>query len=103
MEQLINNMLTNVQVPQTAQTVKKSEASADKDGFQKLLEQKQSPDTQAAPKQEKPEAAQPQEAQKPQESQEAQPVQTAPKSEKELEEQMVLAAMASSVTGSPCW
>ena len=39
MEQLINNMLANTQLPQMTPSVKKGD-SAQKDGFQKLLEQK---------------------------------------------------------------
>lgn len=95
MEQLINNMLANTQIPQAAPPVKKSEP-AQKDGFQKLLEQKQT-DSAQAPKQEKPEAAQkPQEAQdaqKTQEPGEAQQAPAAPKDGKVLEDQMALAAM----------
>lgn len=93
MEQLINNMLANTQIPQTAPSVKKSEP-AQKDGFQKLLEQKQTDNTQA-PKQEKPETAQkpqePQDTQKPQETGEQAPA--APQDGKALEDQMALAAM----------
>lgn len=95
MEQLINTMLANTQIPQAAPAAKKSESSAQKDGFQKLLEQKQ---TDSAPRQEKAETPQkPQDAQnteKPQEADASQEVQAAPKSEKELEDQMALAAMA---------
>lgn len=97
MEQLINTMLANTQIPQGAPAAKKGESSAQKDGFQKLLEQKQGSDAPQA-------AKQPEKAETPQKTQEAQntdkpqetetPVQTAPKSEKELEEQMALAAMA---------
>lgn len=95
MEQLINTMLANAQIPQAAPAAKKGESSAQKDGFQKLLEQKQ---TDSAPRQEKAETPQkPQDAQsaeKPQEADASQEVQAAPKSEKELEDQMALAAMA---------
>lgn len=95
MEQLINNMLTNTQLPQAAPAVKKGD-SAQKDGFQKLLEQKQTDSTQA-PRPEKTDAPQkPQEAQdtqKPQEAGETQQAPAAPKDGKVLEDQMVLAAM----------
>lgn len=95
MEQLINTMLANTQLPQMTPAAKKGE-SAQKDGFQKLLEQKQSVDAPQNPQQEKTEGTQnPQDTQKPQETEESQPVQTAPKDGgKELEEQMALAAMA---------
>lgn len=93
MEQLINNMLANTQLPQAAPPVKKGEA-AQKDGFQKLLEQKQA-DNPQAPRPEKADAPQ-----KPQEPQDAQRVQeageevpAAPKDGKVLEDQMTLAAM----------
>jgi len=96
MEQLINTMLASAQIPQAAPTVKKSEP-VQKDDFQKLLEQKQS-DAPEAPKQEKADASQqPQEtqdAQKPQEAEQPQEAQPMTKEGKELEEQMVLAAMA---------
>lgn len=93
MEQLINTMLANTQIPQAAPAVKKGESSQGKDGFQKLLEQKQTDNTQA-PKPEKTDAPQkPQAAQGAQETAEGQP-QTAPEDGKELEKQMVLAAMA---------
>ena len=89
MEQLINTMLANTQIPQAAPAVKKGESSQPKDGFQKLLEQKQ---TDQAPKPEKSEAPQnPQEAQGAQETVEGQP---AFKDGRELEERMALAAMA---------
>ena len=92
MEQLINNMLAN---PQMTPSVKKGD-SAQKDGFQKLLEQKQTDGTQA-PRPEKTDAPQkPQEAQdaqKTQEAGEAQQAPAAPKDGKVLEDQMVLAAM----------
>lgn len=100
MEQLINNMLANAQMPQIPQVGKKSEG-VQKDGFQKLLEQKQSADAQAAPKPEKTDAAQkPQDAQtsesakEPQEIEQPQQPQAGMKEGKELEEQMILAAMA---------
>ena len=100
MEQLINNMLANAQMPQIPQVGKKSEG-VQKDGFQKLLEQKQSADAQAAPKPEKTDAAQkPQDAQTsesakgPQEIEQPQQPQAGMKEGKELEEQMILAAMA---------
>ena len=95
MEQLINNMLANTQLPQMTPSVKKGD-SAQKDGFQKLLEQKQTDGTQA-PRPEKTDAPQkPQEAQdaqKTQEAGEAQQAPAAPKDGKVLEDQMVLAAM----------
>ncbi len=95
MEQLINNMMANTQIPQAVPSVKKSEP-AQKDGFQKLLEQKQTDSAQVS-KQEKPEAAQkPQEAQdvqKTQETGETQQAPAAPKDGKVLEDQMALAAM----------
>ena len=56
MEQLINNMLANTQLPQMTPSVKKGD-SAQKDGFQKLLEQKQTDGTQA-PRPEKTDAPQ---------------------------------------------
>ena len=94
MEQLINNMLANTQLPQMTPSVKKGD-SAQKDGFQKLLEQKQTD----APQPAKPEKAET--PQKPQEAQDAEklqetetPVQAGPKGQKELEDQMALAAMA---------
>ena len=97
MEQLMNTMLANAQLSQTAPTVKKSD-SAQKDGFQKLMEQKQGSEAPAAPRQEKPETSEkPQEAQgsqQPQETEQPQETQTVPKDGMELEEQMVLAAMA---------
>lgn len=100
MEQLINNMLANAQLPQIPQMGKKAEAPQ-KDGFQKLLEQKQGTDAQAAPKAEKaggtqkPQDSQTaQSAEKPQETEQPQQVQANPKEGRELEEQMVLAAMA---------
>lgn len=66
--------------------------SADKDGFQKLMEQKQSSEAPANPKQERPEAAQKETQEAPQEPQET--VQTVPADAKELEDRMLLAAMA---------
>lgn len=94
MEQLINNnLLANMQFTQTAQTGKKNE-SLDKDGFQKLMEQK-TDTASGSPRQERTDAAQkPQDSQKTEEVQESQQVQAAPKSEKELEDQMALAAIA---------
>ncbi len=91
MEQLINNMLANAQIPQMPTVTKKGESSGQKDGFQKLLEQKQT-DASQAPRQEKAETIQkPQDAQKAQETQE---VQTTPEEDgKVLEERMTLAAM----------
>ena len=71
MEQLINNMLANTQLPQMTPSVKKGD-SAQKDGFQKLLEQKQTDGTQA-PRPEKTDAPQ-----KPQEAQDAQKTQERP-------------------------
>ena len=97
MEQLINTMLANAQVPQIPPAAKKGEQSGQKDGFQKLLEQKQT-EASPAPKQEKGEPAQKpqdaQSAQKTQEAEEPRQPQTGLKDGKELEEQMVLAAMA---------
>lgn len=90
MEQLINTMLANTQIPQAAPAVKKGESSQGKDGFQKLLEQKQ---TDQAPKPEKAEQKPREAPQGAQEAAEGQP-QTAPEDSKELEKQMVLAAMA---------
>lgn len=96
MEQLINNMLANVQAPPAAPAMKKG-VSPEKDGFQKLLEQKQDAGAAAgAPRQERTDTAQkPEEVQKP-ESAKTSPEegQTVPKSGKELEDQMALAAMA---------
>lgn len=61
MEQLINTMLANVKA--TVPVVRKGESSAQKEGFQKLLEQKQA-DAAPAPRPEKAETAEkPQEAQ----------------------------------------
>ena len=40
MEQLMSTLLANTQLPQAAPPAKKGESSAQKDGFQKLLEQK---------------------------------------------------------------
>ena len=40
MEQLINTMLANTQIPQIPQPGKKGDSAGQKDGFQKLLEQK---------------------------------------------------------------
>ena len=92
MEQLINTMLANTQMPQAVPAAQKS-GSSQKDGFQKLLEQKA--DTQADARPEKAGAAQkPQDSGKPQEVQETQESPATPKDAKELEEQMVLAAMA---------
>lgn len=94
MEQLINTMLANAQIPQIPGTVKKGESSGQKDGFQKLLEQKQT-DSSQAPRQEKAETPQkPQDAQKGQEAQESQEVQEVVQEDgKVLEERMTLAAM----------
>lgn len=91
MEQLINNMLANAQIPQVPTVAKKGESSAQKDGFQKLLEQKQTDASQA----QKPEKAEtPQKPQDAQKAQEAQETQTAPEEDgKVLEERMTLAAM----------
>ena len=91
MEQLYNAMVTYMQTPQERPAAKGG--TADKDGFQKLLEQKQNTDAASGPKQERPEAAEaPQERpavrENPQETQEA------PQEGQELEERMVLAAMA---------
>ena len=95
MEQLMSTLLANTQLPQAAPPAKKGESSAQKDGFQKLLEQKQTD----APQPAKPEKAEtpqkPQEAQNAEKLQETEtPVQTGPKGQKELEDQMALAAMA---------
>ena len=96
MDQLINTMLANAQIPQIPAMAKKGESSAQKDRFQKLLEQKQS-DTAQPPRQEKTEPAQNsqsgQKTQEAQESAEPQQAQAGPKDGKELEEQMTLAAM----------
>ena len=96
MEQLINTMLANTQIPQIPGVAKKGESSVQKDGFQKLLEQKQS-DASQAPRQEKTDDAQkPQDAQKAQETQETQEPQENPaalEDGKVLEERMTLAAM----------
>lgn len=99
MEQLINTMLANAQMSQAAPAAQKS-GSAPADGFQKLLEQKVDPQAGTTP--EKADAAQKpqdsaQNSEKPQEAQQqAQEPQrpAAPKEGKELEEQMMLAAMA---------
>lgn len=89
MEQLINNMLANAQIPQVPTVAKKGESSGQKDGFQKLLEQKQGSDASQAQKPEKAETPQ-----KPQDAQEVQETQTAPEEDgKILEERMTLAAM----------
>ena len=96
MEQLINTMLANTQIPQAAPAAKKGESSAQKDGFQKLLEQKQA-DSSQPPRQDKAENPQkPQEAQVAQEPQESGEPQNpaAPEDGKELEMRMALAAMA---------
>lgn len=91
MEQLINTMLANTQIPQIPQTGKKSEPAGQKDGFQKLLEQKQTDSTQA-PRPEKADAPQkPQDAQAAPEAGEQAPA--APRDGKVLEDQMTLAAM----------
>ena len=96
MEQLINTMLANTQIPQIPQPGKKGDSAGQKDGFQKLLEQKA--DASPASKPEKTETTQkPQDAQdsqKPQENGETQQVQDGPENGKELEERMVLTAMA---------
>lgn len=96
MEQLINTMLANVKTPQGIPAAKKGEPAGQKEGFQKLLEQKQA-DAAQSPRPEKTEPAErPQEAQGAQKSPEAgepQQVQTVPKDGKVLEEQMTLAAM----------
>ena len=47
MEPWMNAMLANPQIPQIPQAGKKNEAPGQKDGFQKLLEQKQTDGTQA--------------------------------------------------------
>lgn len=97
MEQLINTMLANAQIPQIPAASKKGESAGQKDGFQKLLEQKQT-DSSQPPKAEKPETPEkPQEAQNGQKTQEAGETQTpqaGAKDDKELEAQMALAAMA---------
>lgn len=98
MEQLYNAMVNYMQMPQDRPAVKNT--TGDKDGFQKLLEQKQSAETasSSAPRQERPETpAKPQDAQEtaaPQDAGETQEPQAVPVSEKELEERMSLAAMA---------
>lgn len=103
MEQLINTLLANAQMPQAAPAAQKS-GSGQTDGFQKLLEQKA--DAQAGTEPKKADASQkqddPRNAEKPQEAQEAQEPQqaqesqqpAAPKDGRELEDQMALAAMA---------
>lgn len=91
MEQLINTMLANAQIPQIPQTGKKSDPVGQKDGFQKLLEQKQE-----TPKQEQPEAPEKTQEtpQKPQQAEETPQNQPAAEEGKELEDRMALAAMA---------
>jgi len=95
MEQLYNAMLAGVQMPQTAPAAQKGDASQ-KDGFQKLLEQKA--DTKTPPKQEKTDAPQDskpaQGGEKTQETDQPQEVQAVQEDPKELEKQMALAAMA---------
>lgn len=100
MEQLINTLLANAQMPQAAPAARKN-GSSETDSFQTLLEQKA--DAQTSEKPEKADAAQKQDsaqdAEKPQEKQEPQQAgetqrPAAPKNGKELEEQMTLAAMA---------
>ncbi len=97
MEQLYNAMLASIQTLQPAPAAQKGDASQ-KDGFQKLLEQKQSADTKTAPKQEKTDAPRDskpaqggEKTQGTDQPQEAQAVQEDPK---ELEKQIALAAMA---------
>lgn len=92
MEQLINTMLANAQAAQMIPAVKKGESSQ-KDGFQKLLEQKA--DTQT-PKQEKIDAGSqaPRSEGTTQEPEQPRQVQVTQKDPKELEDQMALAAMA---------
>ena len=94
MEQLINTLLANAQMPQAIPAAQKN-GSGQTDGFQKLLEQKA--DAQANTTPEKADASQkqddPQNAEKPQEAQESQQP-SAPKDSRELEDQMALAAMA---------
>ena len=98
MEQWMNAMLANPQIPQIPQAGKKDDSTGQKDGFQKLLEQKQGADASQAPRQEKPETPQKpqdtQEAQTPQETEKPQEVQAVAGTGKELEDRMVLAAMA---------
>ena len=96
MEQLINNMLANAQLPQMPTAAKKGDASSQKDGFQKLLEQKQSDGAQPSKPEktdtpQKPQDAQ--DAQKPQESGETQETPVVSEDGKTLEDQMALAAM----------
>ncbi len=96
MEQLYNAMMASIQLPQTAPAAQKGDA-AQKDGFQKLLEQKA--DAKTEPRQGKADAPQDpksaqsggKEVQETDQPQEAQAVQEDPK---ELEKQMALAAMA---------
>ena len=90
MEQLINTMLANTQIPQVPQTGKKSDPAGQKDGFQKLLEQKQ------GTSQEKPEApeASQESPQKTQQAEETRQTQPAAEEGRELEDRMALAAMA---------
>lgn len=98
MEQLYNAMMASIQIPQSASVPQKGDA-AQKDGFQKLLEQKADPKT--APKQEKADTTQnsqntqtAQSGEKPQEADQPQEVQAVQEDPKELEKQMALAAMA---------
>jgi len=92
MEQLYNAMMAAVQLPQTAPAAQKGDA-AQKDGFQKLLEQKA--DTKTPPRQEKADEPQePRSAQSGETTDQSQEVQTVQEDPEELEKQMALAAMA---------
>ena len=95
MEQLYNNpLMAGMQLSQERPAAPKSESS-EKDGFQKLLEQKQDP---SASQPEKTESAKPaQKTEQPDQAGEKDPAasETEPENDlKTLEEQMVLAAMA---------
>jgi len=95
MEQLYNAMLAGIQMPQPAPAAQKGDASQ-KDGFQKLLEQKA--DANTPPRQEKAEAPQDskpaQGGEKAPEAGQPQQAQAVQEDPKELEKQMALAAMA---------
>lgn len=92
MEQLINTMLANAQMAQAVPAVKKGESSQ-KDGFQKLLEQKA--DTRAPQSEGKAQDAQTAQSQtKTQEAEQPQQLRSTQDDPKEMEDRMVLAAMA---------
>ena len=96
MDQLINTLLANTQMPQAAPAAQKN-GSSQTDGFQKLLEQKADAQTNTeskkADEKSQDSAQSTQNAEKPQEEQETRQPAT-PKNGRELEEQMTLAAMA---------